>query len=192
MKGKVMLLLAVFLLTGCGKDSGPERVVLEYAYDSTQTALPEEFYPDYLTADAVFGRGAEGITRYDGESRAWEAGSVSAVCDIDGGIAAAVSTYTDGEPGTEVHFLTDSTEPSVSITFGSFTTDEIGGTSPEIFGLYPTDTGAALITQNEVIAVTPMCCIPTGSTQRCSAKPALHACPLAAAAAGMAVRFATG
>ncbi|MBQ2726034.1 MAG: hypothetical protein IJF78_10040 [Clostridia bacterium] len=155
MKRKMMLFLALLLLTGCGKTDGPERVVLEYAYDSVEVVLPSAFYPDYLTADAVFGRGADGMTRYDGESQSWEAGSVSAVCDIDGGIAAAVTVYADGEPGTEVRFLTDNADASVPITFGSFTTDEIGGTSPEIFGLYPTDTGAALITQNEVIAVTP-------------------------------------
>ncbi len=155
MKLTVMLMLTVFLLTGCGKEKEPEKIVLKYAAENTAAELPENFYPRALYGNGVLGTGGEGVLWFDGESHT--AGIVGSLmfCPVNGGAAGVVNSYRDGETVTSVRFLTESGDVSVPIRFGSFTTDEIGAAIPELMGLYPTSDGAVLITGNEVIALTP-------------------------------------
>ena len=165
MKLTAMLVLILLLLTGCGKEKGPEKIVLNYAAESTAVVLPEDFYPRSLGSRNVMGTGGEGLLWYDGEFHSAGIRGALVFCPIEGGTAAVVTSYESGEPVTSVRFVTDQADISVPIRFGSFTSDEVGGTTPEILGLYPTDSGAALITGNEIIAVTP-----GGEEQRQSVK----------------------
>ena len=67
MKLTAMLVLILLLLTGCGKEKGPEKIVLNYAAESTAVVLPEDFYPRSLGSRNVMGTGGEGLLWYDGE-----------------------------------------------------------------------------------------------------------------------------
>ncbi len=155
MKLTVILMLTVFLLTGCIRGREPETIVLKYAAENTAAELPEDFYPRALYGNGVLGTGGEGVLWFDGGSHT--AGIVGSLmfCPVNGGAAGVVNSYRDGETVTSVRFLTESGDVSVPIRFGSFTTDEIGAAMPELMGLYPTSDGAVLITGNEVIALTP-------------------------------------
>lgn len=155
MKRAVVLGLLMLLLTGCGKESGPEKVILEYAFDSIPAELPAELYPLSFSGDTVVGTGNGGVMWFDGELHSCEVIGRFTACPTLGGAAVVMTKHTGEEPVTEVQFITDTMDTAVPVQFGSFTTDEIGGVSPEILGLYPTDTGAALITRNEIISVSP-------------------------------------
>ena len=153
MKRVVTLGLMISLLVGCRAETEPEKVILEYAFDSIQADLPAEFYPRTLVGEAVVGTGNGSVMWYDGEMHSYDVDGGLISCPVDGGIAVVSNRYTGDTPVTEVRFYTDSGERVVPVSFGSFTTDEIGAVTPEILGMYPTDCGAALITRNEIISV---------------------------------------
>lgn len=150
MKRTGILLLTLLLLSGCAKSGEVETIVLEYAADITSVALPEDFYPDFLGQDSVIGR----IGWYDGEFHRKKSDGSVYYCPVGGGEAGVVNSYENGEPVTSVRFLTEEGDVNIPILFGSFTSDEIGAVMPEVFGLYPTEKGAVLITANEIIALT--------------------------------------
>jgi len=165
MKWILMIVCTALVLTGCGRKTGPEKIVLEYAGENTAIELPEDFYPRVLGADYITGSGEEGVLWYDGKMHTAEIAGASYLCPVNGGMAGIVTSKENGDTVIKVRFLTEDMDGSVPVRFGSFTTDEVDGMMPEIHGLYPTDDGAAIITQNEMIWLTP-----SGEKTRCSVK----------------------